>query len=186
MVGLLSQKMAFTPMTPDKLTSISRRTALRGLLASGVAISGIGTAAAQQRGNGKNNGNAGDTGNYRATYAYDAEGGWYGENMSDLGQTDGTVGSIDELDQGTLTICHYVIQYGGTFGNDPYLDSGWIKNNIRCEGYESGNYNTIYVSENDVRYTGTREPIWGTWEIFVDTRRGNGNVADTADPRPSQ
>ena len=94
--------------------------------------------------------------------------------MSNLRQTDGTVGSIGELDQDTLTICHYIVQYGGTFGNDPYLDSEWIKNDIRCEGYEPGNYNTIYVSENDARYTGNREPIWGTWEYSWTRVAGTG------------
>lgn len=68
------------------------------------------------------------------------------------GRVYGTVGSIDELDQATLTVCDYQVQYRGTFGNDPFVDSGWIENNIHCSG-DAGNstYNYLIVHETEPR-----------------------------------
>jgi hypothetical protein len=75
-----------------------------------------------------------------------------------------------------LTSCYYQIQYRGAFNNDPFLDSGWIKNQINCRGYEHGTFNSTIVSQDDPRYTGDPAyAIWGTWEYHVDTSSGSGN-----------
>ena len=69
----------------------------------------------------------------------------------------GTVGSVDDLDQATLTTCDYVINYRADFGNDPFMNTGWIQNHINCYG------NYLIVHEDDPRYTGDGIEIWGTW-----------------------
>jgi len=115
------------------------------------------------------------TGKYTALYAYDANGDWYW-NLGD-GRVEGTVNSVSELDQSTLTTCDYEVQYRGKFQDTPYLDSGWIKNEINCSGYDdNGTYNYLIVSESDPRYTGTGKSIWGTWEYHVETESGKGNI----------
>lgn len=182
--------MTQPPRTHDSRRSRplrTRRAVLRGTAVAALGLGGVSTVAAQQRGNDGNDGN-GDkvTGMYKATYAYDQNGDWYQYNGSNLGRETGTVGSIDDLDQATLTTCDYKIQYQGSFGDDPYLDVGWIRNNIVCKGYEPDNRNVLYVSEEDNRYTGEGTPIWGTWEYFVDARRGRGNVLVTDHVRPAR
>jgi hypothetical protein len=169
----------------DMQNGIRRRTALKGLGAT-LGLAFVPVASATQRGNDKNSGNGDkETGMYKATYAYDANGNWYGYNLSNLGEESGTVGSIDELEQETLTTCYYKVQYQGDFGDDPYLDMGWIRNNIVCTGYEPDNQNVLYVSQEDHRYTGEGTPIWNTWEYFVDAQRGDGNVLITDRVRPA-
>lgn len=115
------------------------------------------------------------TGKYESVYAYDAND-WYWD-LGD-GRVDGTVDSIEDLDQTTLTVCDYQVQYRGTFENDPFLDSGWIKNNINCSGYDdNGTYNYVIVHETDPRYRGNPDwAIWGTWEYHVQTVSGQGNL----------
>lgn len=163
-----------------KPTTTSRRRVLRGIALAGLTTSAISTAAAQ--GQGKSN-----TGKYNAIYAYDQNGDWYGKNMSNRGLETGTVDSIDELDQDTLTTCYYKVLYGGSFGNDPYLDTGWIRNNVRCKGYEPDNRNVLFVHESDPRYEGDPDQaIWGTWEYHVDAQRGKGNTLITDKVRPAQ
>ena len=116
------------------------------------------------------------TGVYTALYAYDATGNWYWD-LGD-GRIRGTVGSVDELDEATLTSCHYHNQYRADFGNDPFMDSGWIINNIRCRGYDDkGTYHYLIVHESDPRYTGNPDwSIWGTWEYHVLAQSGMGNL----------
>lgn len=116
------------------------------------------------------------TGVYSSVYAYDASEDWYWD-LGD-GRVYGTVGSLDELDQATRTTCDYRNQYRGTFGNDPFMDTGWIKNNIRCHGYDDNRtYNYGIVHETDPRYRGIPEwSIWGTWEFHVLTVGGFGNL----------
>lgn len=115
-------------------------------------------------------------GHYYSVYAEDGNGDWYWD-LGD-GRVQGTVGSIDELDQETLTQCDYVVNYKGTFENNPFQDTGHIDNHIRCHGFESGHYNYQIVHETDPRYRGNPEfSIWGTWEYHVLTESGNGNVA---------
>jgi hypothetical protein len=168
-------------------TDRTRRTVLGSAAIAALGLGGISTAAAQQRGNSGNNGNGGRvTGMYKATYAYDENGDHYWYNRSNRGLEQGTVDSIDELDQETLTTCEYKVQYQGSFGDDPYLDMGWIRNNIVCTGENPDNQNVLYVSEEDHRYTGEGKPIWGTWEYFVDAQRGEGNVLVTDHVRPAQ
>jgi len=116
-------------------------------------------------------------GHYTSLYAYDANGDWYWD-LGD-GRIQGTVGSVAELDQATLTTCDYVINYRADFGNDPFMDSGWIQNHINCSGYDdNGYYNYLIVHETDPRYTGNPDwAVWGTWEYHVLTISGQGNLA---------
>jgi hypothetical protein len=115
-------------------------------------------------------------GHYTALYAYDAFGDWYWD-LGD-GRIQGTVASVDALDQDTLTTCDYVNNYRADFGNDPYMNDGWIQNHINCHGYDdNGQYNYLIVSDNDPRYTGNPDwAIWGTWEYHVLTMSGFGNL----------
>lgn len=116
-------------------------------------------------------------GHYTALYAYDANADYYWD-LGD-GRIQGTVGSVDELDAETLTVCDYVINYRADFGNDAGMDEGSIHNNIKCKGEVRGTYNSIIVSQTDPRYTGDPDlAIWGTWEYVVDTWSGYGNVAN--------
>lgn len=116
-------------------------------------------------------------GHYTSVYAYDAPGDYYWD-LGD-GRIQGTVGSIDDLDQATLTVCDYVVNYRADFGNDPYMDSGWIQNHISCHGYDdNGQYNYMIVHETDPRYRGNPDmAVWGNWEYFVYTISGSGNIA---------
>lgn len=116
------------------------------------------------------------TGKYESVYAYDANGDWYWD-LGD-GRVQGTVGSVGDLDEATLTVCAYQVQYRGSFGNDPFLDTGWIKNNINCSGYDDNStYNYLIVHETDPRYSGDPDwAIWDTWEYHVLTESGQGNL----------
>ena len=115
-------------------------------------------------------------GHYTSLYAYDGNGDYYWD-LGD-GRIQGTVGSVAELDQATLTTCDYVINYRADFGNDPFMDSGWIQNHINCSGYDdNGHYNYLIVHETDPRYTGNPDwAIWGAWEYHVLTVSGQGNL----------
>ena len=125
------------------------------------------------------------TGAYKAVYAYDASGDYYFD-LGD-GRVRGTVDSIDELDQDTLTVCDYKVQYRGKFQNDPYLDTGWVKNEINCTGYDDNSNRTfIAVHETDPRYTGNGESIWSDWEYHVDARKKEGNVLTRPENPPNQ
>jgi hypothetical protein len=114
-------------------------------------------------------------GHYTSLYAEDANGDYYWD-LGD-GRIQGTVGSVDELDQESLTVCDYEVNYRGTFENDPYQDTGSIANHIHCHGYESGTYNYEIVNESDPRYRGNPEwAEWGNWEYHVLTESGVGNL----------
>lgn len=115
-------------------------------------------------------------GHYTAVYAYDANGDWYWD-LGD-GRVQGTVSSIDDLDQETLTTCDYVNNYRATFGNDPFMDTGWIQNHINCHGYDDNNtYNYLIVHETDPRYRDNPDwAIWGDWEYHALTQSGYGNL----------
>lgn len=116
-------------------------------------------------------------GHYTSVYAYDANGDYYWD-LGD-GRVQGTVGSVDDLDGATLTQCDYVVNYRADFGNDPFMDDGWIQNHIHCSGYDdNAHYNYLIVSDTDPRYTGNPDlAIWGTWEYAVYTISGQGNIA---------
>jgi hypothetical protein len=116
------------------------------------------------------------SGTYKAVYAYDANGDVYFD-LGD-GRVQGTVNAIAELDQSTLTRCDYKNQYRGTYENDPFLDSGWVKNNINCKGYDdNSNYNYTIVHETDPRYTGEKPATFGgDWEYHVYAVGGEGNT----------
>jgi hypothetical protein len=115
------------------------------------------------------------TGHYTSVYAYDAEDFYW--DLGD-GRVQGTVDSIDALDDDTLTVCEYVVNYRGDFGDDPSLDEGWVHNHITCSGYDDNStYNFTIVSSTDPRYTGNPEwAEWGTWEYHVYTVSGEGNL----------
>ena len=116
------------------------------------------------------------TGHYTSLYAYDGNGDWYWD-LGD-GRIQGTAGSVDDLDSETLTTCNYVNNYRADFGNDPFMDAGWIQNHIKCRGFDDNNtYNYLIVHESDPRYTGNPEwEVWGTWEYHVLTISGFGNL----------
>ncbi|MDD5704223.1 MAG: hypothetical protein PHU23_19485 [Dehalococcoidales bacterium] len=116
-------------------------------------------------------------GHYTSLYAYDANGDYYWD-LGD-GRVQGTVSSVDDLDQATLTICDYVVNYRGDFGPDPYMDDGWIQNHINCAGYDdNGQYNYLIVHNTDPRYEGNPDwAVWDTCEYHVLTMSGYGNLA---------
>ena len=121
-------------------------------------------------------------GHYTSVYAYDADGDWYWD-LGD-GRIQGTVGAVDDLDEDTLTVCDYIVNYRGTFENDSFMDSGWIMNNINCYGHDdNGQYNSLIVHETDPRYTGNPDlAIWETWEYHTDVWSGTGNIANPMHP----
>lgn len=118
-------------------------------------------------------------GHYTALYAYDAYGDWYYDLGDGRVYTSGpSIGSVDDLDEATLTTCDYVVNYRGDFGGTNFLDDGWIQNHINCSGYDDNNeYNYLIVHESDPRYEGNPDwEIWGTWEYHVLTISGYGNL----------
>lgn len=119
-------------------------------------------------------------GHYTSLYAYDASGDWYWD-LGD-GRVQGSVGSIDELDQATLSRCDYVVNYRADFGNDPFMNAGWIQNHIVCSGYDGhATYNYLIVHRTDPRYRGDAAwAIWGDWEYRVLTVSGEGNLVRPA------
>ena len=180
-------------MSSNHTTPLTRRAALRGAIAGGLAWYSIGSVAAQERGNNDDERYDDDgndfpdegvevTGMYKALVAYDAAGNMYLRNPSGIGRE---IGDMDDLDPATTTECYYKVQYRGTFGNDPYQDTGWIKNVVVCRGYNPDNQTILWVHETDPRYTGEGEPAFGgDWEVRVETRRGLGNVPVTDETRP--
>lgn len=122
-------------------------------------------------------------GHYTSVYAYDNNGAYHW----DLG--DGRVygvPSIGDLEQETLTRCDYVNNYRADFGNNPYMDEGWIQNHINCKGYDDNNhYNYLIVSQTDPRYTGNPDwSIWGTWEYHGLTQSHLGNLVKPVNHQP--
>jgi hypothetical protein len=123
-------------------------------------------------------------GKYVSVYAYDSNGDWFWD-LGD-GRIQGTVSSMGDLDQSTLTRCDYQVQYRGTFENDPFMDSGWIINTINCSGYDdNGQYNSVIVHRTDPRFTGdpSRNVGWGPdWEYHSDTWSHEGNQVNPYKP----
>lgn len=115
-------------------------------------------------------------GHYYSVYAYDANGDYYWD-LGD-GRVQGTVGSVGALEAKTRTVCRYVVNYRGTFEDNPFMDSGVIFNHIRCRGYDdNGVYQYQIVHETDPRYRGIAAwSIWGSWEYHVLTVSGEGNL----------
>lgn len=123
------------------------------------------------------------TGHYTSVYAYDMIGydpvsgpANYYWDLGD-GRIYRTVDSIDDLDPATRTVCTYVNNYRADFGNNPYMDTGWIINNINCKGFERGHYTYQIVHQLDPRYAGNPDwSVWGTWEYHVLVVSGSGNL----------
>ena len=115
-------------------------------------------------------------GHYTSLYAYDNNGDWYWD-LGD-GRVQGTVGSVSDLDQATLTKCDYVVNYRGGFDNNPFMDNGWIQNLINCKGFDdNGQYNYDIVHKSDPRYRGNPDwAVWGDWEYHVLTESKSGNL----------
>lgn len=115
-------------------------------------------------------------GHYTSLYAYDEVGDWYWD-LGD-GRVQGTVDEVSQLDSSTLTTCDYEVNYRGSFENDPFMDSGWIKNLINCKGYDdNGHYTYDIVHKTDPRYRGNPDwAIWGDWEYHVNVESSQGNL----------
>ena len=71
-----------------------------------------------------------------------------------------------------------LVQYGGDFGHDPYLDNGWIKNVYFNSDGTTGSYLIVHKTP---RYT-RENPIWGDWDVVVDTVSRTGNIANLMHP----
>ena len=71
--------------------------------------------------------------------------------------------------------CTYQVSYRGDFGNDEYLDSGWIINNIRC-GKDV--YHVLVVTADDPRWSADGQDIgWGAgWLAVSFTQSGAGQL----------
>jgi hypothetical protein len=129
-------------------------------------------------------------GHYKSFYAEDANGSYYW----DLGDgriytSDGpyagypnavNVESTSDLDPETVVNCDYQVTYRADFGNDAYMNEGWITNNIKCDDGTATNY--LIVSKTDPRFTGEGlDAGWGSnWEAHVLTETGSGNLARPA------
>ncbi|MEQ6903760.1 hypothetical protein [Nocardioides sp. YIM 152588] len=115
------------------------------------------------------------TGSYKSYYGEDANGDYYWD-LGD-GRVYKSVETPDDLDQATRVDCDYKNTYRADFGNDPFMDQGWIINNINCS--DGTAYHFLIVSDEDPRYTGDPDnAIWGTWEYHVNAQSGSGNLAN--------
>lgn len=119
-------------------------------------------------------------GHYTSVYAYDDLGNWFWD-LGD-GRIQDNVAALEDLDADTLTTCDYVVNYRADFGNDPFMNEGWIQNHINCHGFDDNcHYNSLIVSQTDPRYTGNPDQaIWGTWEYHVDAWSQWGNILHSA------
>ncbi|MDY7106195.1 MAG: hypothetical protein S0880_33860 [Actinomycetota bacterium] len=144
-----------------------------GLVLAGTAVASAGTEVPGHKGR------SGDVnGHYTSLYAYDASGSFYWDLGDGRVRATPGVDGVDDLDEATLTECDYQVNYRGDFGGDPFLNSGWIMNQIHCSGVDDGNYSYLIVHESDPRYTGDPEwAVWGNWEYHVYGERGVGNLA---------
>ncbi len=120
-------------------------------------------------------------GHYDSIYAYDAQGGWYWDLGDGRIQSSVGVASIADLHQATLTICEYNVKFRADFGNDPFMDKGWISQSIVCRGYDYPKGTAVFyyliVHKTDSRYTGNPDwSVWGDWEYFALVESGTGNL----------
>lgn len=164
-----------------EVNNYMRRSILLGLVAVfATGLIGQAAAATQVPGHQKdrydkdNNGFPDDgqmvNGHYTAVYAYDASGDYFLDYGDDRpGGPAGTVGSVDELDQETLTVCNYRINYRGDYGNDPFIDEGRVFNHINCSGYDDNNVYNYWLE-------------YPSGERTVDVVSGQGNLANPYKP----
>lgn len=145
---------------------------------AGTAVPGKSGAKVDADGNGFPDAGVVVVGHYTSVYAYDSHGDYYWDLGDGRVYTSVGIDSIDDLDPATLTVCDYVVNYKGTFDNDPFLDSGNVDNHIRCHGHDgTSTFNTQIVHETDPRYRGNPAwAIWGDWELHVSTVSGTGNL----------
>ena len=150
-------------------------------LMAGVAFAGTAVPGHQGRYDQDNNGypDAGRyvNGHYTSLYVQDASEAYYWDLGDGRIYTSPGVTSIDDLEQATLTFWEYEVNYRADFNNDPYMDHGWIINNIVQRGYlGNGHVTYLIVSDTDPRYTGNPDwAEWGTWEYHVLNESGIGN-----------
>lgn len=65
------------------------------------------------------------------------------------------------------------------------LITGWIRNNIKCNGYDykgTRTFNSLYVPDTDPLWSEDLEPIRESWGFLVDTEGGTGNIANPQHP----
>ena len=180
--------MMITAVGCDTLTSVdtdSQTIADEGLSKNshtGTRVPGHNKAAYDQDGNGFPDAGIEVNGHYTSLYAYDSSGDWYWD-LGD-GRIFGSVGSVDDLGD-EREVCKYVNNYRADFGNDPFMNSGWIQNHITCTGFEgNAHFNYLIVHKSDPRYTGNPEwAEWGEWEYIVLTETGSGNVVKRTQPQ---
>jgi len=128
-------------------------------------------------GNGYSDAGVKVNGHYTSLYAYDVSGAYYWDLGDGRVYTSPGVADVGDLDSETVTACNYQNNYRADFGNDPFMNTGWIINSINCIGYEKGHYVYLIVHEEDPRYQGNPEfAVWGTWEYKVLTESGSGNA----------
>jgi len=146
------------------------------VMQAGTVVPGFAKARYDQDANGYPDAGMYVVGHYTSLYAYDALGKWYWD-LGD-GRIQGNVPSVEALDGLTLTTCDYVVNYRADFGNNPYMDAGWIQNHINCSGFDDdGQYNYLIVHKSDPRFRGNPEwAVWGTWEYHVLAESGSGNL----------
>jgi hypothetical protein len=73
-----------------------------------------------------------------------------------------------------------LVQYRGDFGDDPYLNDGWVKNVYHNADGTTETY--LIVHKTDPRFTGNNLIWGGEWEIVVNTVSGEGNIANLTQP----
>ncbi len=132
---------------------------------------------ADQDGNGIPDAGVFVTGHYTSFYSEDASGAYYWDLGDGRVYTSAGITSPADLDPATVVNCDYVNNYRADYGNDPYMNEGWITNNINCD--DGTHYKYLIVSQTDPRYTGDPDlAVWGTWEYHVITESGSGNIAN--------
>jgi hypothetical protein len=124
-------------------------------------------------------------GHYTELFAFYGDDNWYLDYGDDRpGNPDGNVGSVEELDEETRTVCDYVVNYRADFGNDYFMNSGWVQNHIKCSGYFVKNGDTprhenwTIVHKTDPRYEGNPDEskFEGDWEYHTHTISKEGSV----------
>jgi hypothetical protein len=134
------------------------------------------------------------TGHYKSLYAEDASGAYYWDLGDGRIQKSSGITGVGDLDSETVVTCDYQVTYRADYGNDPYMNSGWITNNIQCDDGSATQY--LIVHQSDQRFTNNEDNfVWtklnadgsiarnedgtpvNTWEYHVLAQSGEGNLA---------